>query len=79
MLKLWEIVEMQRDALDFYANTENWASHDTNRVTNNKVFDICLFDFDRNFQVRKDYAGKKARETLAQVETMIEQLNKGDT
>jgi hypothetical protein len=62
--KLKKSREVLRDALEFYGDKENYESRDKSRTTGNKVYDIVLFDFDRNFENKKDYAGKKAREAL---------------
>lgn len=63
-LELKEKVRKLREALEFYADTENYDSADISRATGNKVYDILLFDFTRNLKVKKDYAGKRAREAL---------------
>jgi len=60
------------EALKFYANKENYESNDINRNTNNKVYDIVLFDFDRNLEPKKDFAGSKARQAIKQIEGSIE-------
>ena len=56
------------EVVKFYADHRNYSSMDTNRITGNKVYDIILFDFDRDFKKKKDYAGKKARELLKKLE-----------
>ncbi len=53
-----------RGVIEFYASKENWESDDASRSTGNKTFDVCLFDFDRNLEPKKDYAGAKARAYL---------------
>lgn len=56
--------EILLEAVKFYANKENYNSEDICRPTGNKVYDVCLFDFDRDFEPGKDFAGKRAREAL---------------
>jgi hypothetical protein len=50
--------------IEFYASKESWESDDKSRSTGNKTFDVCLFDFDRSLEPKKDYAGAKARAFL---------------
>lgn len=52
------------EALKFYAAKENYESRDINRHTKNKVYDILLFDFTRDYIPKKDYAGARAREAI---------------
>lgn len=72
--QLLEVVNELRDALKFYANKENYESKDTNRITNNKVYDIVLFDFTRNLEPKKDFAGSKARQSLTKVDQMLKEM-----
>ena len=62
--KLKKSRDVLRKALAFYGDKENYESIDKSLTTGNKVYDIVLFDFDRNFENKKDYAGKKAREAI---------------
>lgn len=62
--KLKKSREVLRSACEFYGAKKSYESVDKSLTTGNKVYDIILFDFDRNFEKKKDYAGKKAREAL---------------
>jgi hypothetical protein len=64
------------EALEFYGDKENYNSEDYSRTTGNKVYDIVLFDFERG--LKKDYAGRRAREALAKVRATAKN-NKGES
>lgn len=64
-----KIIDEQLEIIKFYADTENYATLDTNRFTGNEVYDVLLFDFTRDLQKGHDYAGKKAREYLQKMES----------
>lgn len=54
--------EKAKEVIGFYGGKENYECEDISRTTGNKVFDILTFDFDRNLEPKKDYAGRRARE-----------------
>lgn len=76
--RLLPLLQKAVEMATFYADKENYESRDKSLTTGNKVYDIILFDFDRNLEKKKDYAGKKAREFLAELTKMTKIKKEGE-
>lgn len=63
-LALLEKNAVLEDAVKFYADKETYGSNDASRTDGGECFDVVCFDFDRNLEPGKHFAGKLAREAL---------------
>lgn len=63
--RLVALNQKYKEALEFYANKDNYGTDDKSRTTGNITYDICLFDFDRNMGPGQDFAGRRARVALS--------------